>query len=87
MTIGQYQGRLRLRRGIIDLRACDSKVDDVARMLGYRSPKNFCGVLKDQTGLTPSEARNLTESAVRRLLDVTLALPQHVAAAAQKAAT
>jgi AraC-like DNA-binding protein len=87
MTIGQYQGRLRLRHGIIDLRACDSKVDDVARMLGYRSPKNFYGVLKDQTGLTPSEVRNLTESAVRRLLDVTLALPQHVAAAAQKAAT
>jgi AraC-like DNA-binding protein len=41
MTIGSYQTRLRLRQAVIDLRENDSKIDDVARMVGYRSPKSI----------------------------------------------
>lgn len=77
MTIGQYQRRLRIRRAIIDLRTCGSKIDDVARMLGYRSPKNFYTTLKEQTGLTPADVRNLTDSEIRQLLDVTVPFPHH----------
>ncbi len=79
MTIGRYQTRLRLRQAIVDVRGCGSKIDDVARTVGYRSPKSFYENLKNQTGLTPSDVRNLAESAVRRLLDVTLAMPPRVA--------
>ena len=80
MTIGRYQRRLRIRQAISDLRACGSKIDNVARMVGYQSPKSFYESLKNETGLTPSNIRNLAESAVRRLLDVTLAMPSRIAA-------
>jgi AraC-like DNA-binding protein len=49
-------------------------------MVGYQSPKSFYESLKHETGLTPSDIRNLAESAVRRLLDVTLAMPSRIAA-------
>ena len=78
MTIGRYQTRLKIRQAIIDLRGCGAKIDDVARILGYRSPKSLYANLKNQTGLRPSDVRNLAESAVRRLLDVTLAMPPRV---------
>jgi hypothetical protein len=44
-------------------------------MVGYQSAKNFYQGLKDETGLTPSAVRELSESELRRLLDVTLSSP------------
>jgi AraC-like DNA-binding protein len=59
-----------------DLRIVDSNVEAAANLVGYRSPKNFYAALKAETGLTPSEARNLTEAQVRRLLDVELGMKE-----------
>jgi AraC-like DNA-binding protein len=47
----------------------------MARLVGYKSPKNFYAALKAQTGLTPSDVRDLTELQFRQLLDGPLALP------------
>ena len=62
------------RQAVIDLRSADSNVEAVAKLVGYRSPKNFYAALKSETGLTPSEARNLTEAQLRRLLDMELGI-------------
>ena len=74
LTIAGYQTRLRLRHAVIDLRRPGSNVEAVARLVGYKSPKNFYAALKAETGLTPSEARSLTEAQLRRLLDVELGM-------------
>jgi len=73
-TIAAYQTRLRLRQAVVDLRIVDSNVEAVARLVGYRSPKNFYAAFKTATGLTPSDARNLTTPELRRLLDLKLGI-------------
>ena len=75
VTIRRYHRRLRIREALVELRRVGSKVEDVARMVGYQSAKNFYQGLKDETGLTPSAVRELSESELRRLLDVTLSSP------------
>lgn len=74
-SMGDYLTRIRIRQAIVDLRADESKVESVALLVGYRSPKNLHARLAAAIGLTPSEIRALCQSDADRLLEVTLALP------------
>jgi AraC-like DNA-binding protein len=69
LSMSEYQMRLRLREAIAHLRASESKVDAVARVVGYSSTKNFYRALRGATGLTPTQVRQLPEHDVWRLLN------------------
>jgi AraC-like DNA-binding protein len=73
-SMGGYRTRVRLRHAVQALREPGSKIDVVARAVGYHSPKNFNRALMTATALTPSGIRRLTIDDAARLLMVPLAL-------------
>ncbi len=76
LSMQAYRARVRLRRGVRELREPASNVDAVARELGYRSTKNLYEALSRVAGMTPSGIRALGEAEIDRLLESALALPE-----------
>jgi AraC-like DNA-binding protein len=75
VTMSSYQRRMRLRAGVVALREQHSKVSATAKLVGYRSPKNFYRALDLEAGLTPTAVRLLTPPEVDRLLVTRLREP------------
>jgi AraC-like DNA-binding protein len=69
MTMTAYIRRLRIRRSIASFRDRESNVAAVAREVGYESTKNLYRALKQATGLTPTQIRDLSHDEFRSLLD------------------
>jgi AraC-like DNA-binding protein len=59
MSVHEYVTRVRIAHALPMLREADSNIDSVARLVGYRSTKNFYRAVRRLTGRTPSELRAL----------------------------
>jgi AraC-like DNA-binding protein len=75
MSMGDYQTRCRVRSAFGMLRASESNVGAAAFQAGYQSTKNFYRVLRELTGMTPSQVRELRDEDAQRILDNRLQLP------------
>jgi AraC-like DNA-binding protein len=69
LTPVEYRTRVRLVRGFTDLRQQRSKVEDVARTVGFASAKNFNRAARKYARLTPSAVRDLSDTAFQGLLN------------------
>jgi AraC-like DNA-binding protein len=69
ISVAVYHTRARLHHALRALREPTYSVDAVARMIGYRSPKNFYAALQSITPLSPSAVRRLSDHDFYRLLD------------------
>ncbi len=68
-TLKGYQTSVRIVTAIIIMRERDWKIDAVARLVGYGSPKNFYHALRVCTGLSPTDVRTLDSATVGRIVD------------------
>jgi AraC-like DNA-binding protein len=76
MSMGDYQARCRIRPAINLLRSPKSNVGEAAFRVGYCSTKNFYRALRDLTGMTPTQLRELSNEGTDKLLNaVVLLLP------------
>jgi AraC-like DNA-binding protein len=69
MSLATYLTRVRLQYGLRGLRDASYSVDAIARIVGYRSPKNFYRALHSVTGLLPTEVRALSGIEFELLLE------------------
>jgi hypothetical protein len=76
MSMAQYQSRCRIRAAFEQLRRPDSNVKAVAAAVGYHSRKNFYRALRLETGLTPSQVRQLSDEDASRIAEDRLRLPR-----------
>jgi len=67
-TLQRYHAALRVRTAIMILREQEWKIDAVASIVGYRSPKNFYRALRTSTGLSPAEVRRLESERLEQIL-------------------
>jgi AraC-like DNA-binding protein len=75
MSMGEYQGRCRVRAAFDALREPESNVGAAAFRVGYQSTKNFYRALRALIGLTPSEVRGLPDADAADMVGTLLALP------------
>lgn len=61
-TLAEYARKRRLTKAAYDLRNSDIKVIDVALKYGYESADAFAKAFVKQHGVTPTKARNLSET-------------------------
>jgi AraC family transcriptional regulator len=61
-TLAEYIRKRRLTKAAYDLRNSDNKVIDVALKYGYESADSFAKAFVKQHGITPTKARDLSES-------------------------
>jgi len=67
MPIHEYQIRLRILHAAKFLATSDTKVDAVARVVGFRSKKNFYSAFRRLIGLAPSTVRRWSVPELDRL--------------------
>jgi len=60
MTFTEYITEERLKRAKKLLKGTNLKVYEVAQLSGYKSPKHFMTVFKQETGMTPIECRKFS---------------------------
>jgi AraC-like DNA-binding protein len=75
MSMGDYQARCRIRPAINLLRNPKSNVGEAAFTVGYCSTKNFYRALRDLTGMTPTQLRELSNEGTHKLLNAVVLLP------------
>jgi len=63
-----YHTRVRVRHGLMELRAGSTKVADASRAAGFASVKNFNRAVKACTRLLPSEVRAMSHNTFKQLL-------------------
>lgn len=56
-SIPAYLATVRMRYGVNAIKNTDLKVEAIARMVGYRSKKNFYRAVRQATGMTPRQLR------------------------------
>jgi AraC-like DNA-binding protein len=78
MSMGDYQTRCRVRSAFGMLRAPDSNVGAAAFHVGYQSTKNFYRALRELTGMTPSQVRELRDDVAKEIVDALVQLPATV---------
>jgi len=69
ISTAEYLGRIRIRQGLRRLRASDASIDEVAKMVGYRSGAKFAARVQRSIGFTPAQARLLEEPQFELLLE------------------
>lgn len=69
MTLKQYQTRARIGAARLLFASGNTKVSSVARLVGYRSEKNFYQAFRQLTGFTPASQKSLSRP---ELLDLSL---------------
>lgn len=60
ITIAEYIRRRRLTKAAYSLQQTDIKVIDIAVEYGYENSDTFCRAFKKQHGITPKDARNIS---------------------------
>jgi AraC-like DNA-binding protein len=75
MSMGDYHARCRIRPAINLLRHPTSNVGEAAFTVGYGSTKNFYRALRDLTGMTPTQLRELSHEGADDLLNAVVLLP------------
>jgi YesN/AraC family two-component response regulator len=60
----EYLMKVRIERSKKLLENLSLRIYDVCEMVGYESPKHFCKLFKDITGITPKDYRNKKETGV-----------------------
>lgn len=66
----QYRNRIRVEIAIIFLRGTDKTVTEVAGACGFSTVRNFNRVFRNVTGVTPSEARNMSEEEFSKAIEI-----------------
>lgn len=56
-SLHDYLTEVRAQRGLDALRHSDDKIEVIAKMVGYRSKKDFYRVIRMTTGATPNQVR------------------------------
>lgn len=75
LSMGEYHTRCRIVPAFRMLREPNSNVGAAAFRVGYQSTKNFYRALRELTGLTPSQVRELNDANAEAVLETRLRLP------------
>ncbi|WP_186445831.1 response regulator transcription factor [Paenibacillus cremeus] len=57
-VFSEYVNRIRIEKSKLHLQSPSSKINDVAKAVGFSNANYYCAIFKELTGMTPTEFRN-----------------------------